>query len=111
MNNIQIFRANRGEGKTKWLFEMAADEHSKGKTLYYVGERGSMRGLINSWEANFHEKCPIIHIDEVQRFENPCCFLTDEMMFNLFHVNIWKRVIAGRDDPWYIAAEKEYFVN
>lgn len=109
--NIKIFRANRGEGKTKWLFEVAATEFTKGKTLYYVGEHASMKGLVNLWEANFHERCPIIHIEEVQRFENSCCFLTDEMMSNLFHINIWNRVIVGRDDPWYIAAEKEYFVN
>lgn len=109
--NMKIFRANRGEGKTKWLFERAADEYGKGKTLYYVGEKTSMKGLTNLWEANFHEMCPIIHIDAVVRFEDSCCFLTDEMMSNLFAVDMWKRVIVGRDDSWYIAAEKEYFVN
>ena len=38
MNNIKIFRANRGEGKTKWLFERAVEEISNGKHLYYVGK-------------------------------------------------------------------------
>jgi hypothetical protein len=109
--NIKIFRANRGEGKTKWLFEMAATEYGKGKTLYYVGEQKSMRALVDLWEANLHERCPIIYIEEVQRFEDSCCFLTDEMMSNLFYINLWQRIITGRDDPWYIAAEKEYFVN
>jgi hypothetical protein len=109
--NIKIFRANRGEGKTKWLFEMAATEYGKGKTLYYVGEQKSMRALVDLWEANFHGMCPIVNVDTVRKFEDSCCFLTDEMMSNLSAVDMWKRVIAGRDDPWYIAAEKEYFVN
>lgn len=109
--NIKIFRANRGEGKTKWLFERAADEYSKGKFLCYVGDRTTMKGFVGLWEANFHEKCPIVHIDDVDRFPDPCCFVTDGIVENLLVDNEWDRPTCIGDDIWYIAAEKEYFIN
>lgn len=109
--NIKIFRANRGEGKTKWLFERAVEEYNKGKDLYYVGNLTTMRGLTDMWEVNMHERCPIIPIKEVSVFAKPYCFITDDIFRCMHEVNHWLDYAEKNDGAWYITMNKEDFVN
>ena len=111
MNNIKIFRANRGEGKTKWLFERAIEEQLNGKHLYYVGSDRSMEALINMWEATFHEKCPMINWCNDSQIVEPCCIFTDEMFSNLFEMDLWINFMQEYGVTWYITADKAHFVN
>lgn len=111
MNNIKIFRANHGEGKTKWLFERAVEEHLNDKHLYYVGTERSKETLIGMWETTFHEKCPITDWSESSDIIRPCCILTDEMFANLYDMALWFNFMQRYDATWYITVDKEYFVN
>lgn len=111
MNNIKIFRANRGEGKTKWLFERAAEEQLNGKYLYYVGTEKTMKTLVEMWEATFHEKCPIVDWSESSDIIRPCCIFTDGLFDNLYDMSLWFNFMKRYDATWYITANKEYFVN
>jgi hypothetical protein len=111
MNNIKIFRANPGEGKTKWLFERAVEESLNGKHLYYVGTERSMEALTKMWEATFHEKCPIINWCESKGIVEPCCIFTDEMFENLRDMDLWLNFMQKYGATWYITVDKEYFVN
>lgn len=111
MNNIKIFRAGHGEGKTKWLFERAVEEHLNGKHLYYIGVDESMEALVKMWEVTFHEKCPITNWSESKDIIRPCCILTDEMFANLYDIAMWFNFMKRYDSTWYITADKEYFVN
>lgn len=111
MNNIKIFRANRGEGKTKWLFERAVEESLNGKHLYYIGTEKSMEALARMWEATFHEKCPITNWSESSDIIRPCCILTDEMFANLYDMTLWFNFMKRYDATWYITVDNEYFVN
>lgn len=109
--NIKIFRANRGEGKTKWLFERAIEERDNGKYLYYVGNEKTMKKLINMWEVTFHEKCPIVRADDVEYLAYPHSFFTDEMMSNMCDVNNWLSYAKQVYGEWYITMYNENFVN
>lgn len=111
MNNIKIFRANRGEGKTKWLFERAVEERDSGKHLYYIGIEKSIKTLARMWEATFHEKCPITNWSENSDIISPCCILTDGMFANLYDMALWFNFMKQYDATWYITVDKEYFVN
>lgn len=111
MNNIKIFRANHGEGKTKWLFERAVEESLNGKHLYYVGTERSMETLAGMWETTFHEKCPIINWCDDAKITKPCCILTDDMFGNLHDISLWFNFMKRYDATWYITADGEYFVN
>ena len=51
MNNIKIFRANRGEGKTKWLVERAKECAEAGYHLYYIGWIPSYKKVKMLYEA------------------------------------------------------------
>lgn len=111
MNNIKIFRANRGEGKTKWLFERAVEEKLNGKSLYYVGTEQSMDALVRMWEATFHEKCPMVNWCDDAKIVEPCCIFTDEMFENLLEMDLWLTFMQKYGVTWYITMDKEYFVN
>ena len=54
--NVQIFKANRGEGKTKWLVERAIEAKEAGYELIYVG--GDPSDVNNMWMMQMHEMCP-----------------------------------------------------
>ena len=93
MSNIKIFRANRGEGKTKWLADRikeCADSGldvyyigwaSAGRKLYYVGGELTFDGLKRVYESIYHERCPVKFGigDDVDR---DYCFFTDEFIDN-----------------------------
>ena len=111
MNNIKIFRANPGEGKTKWLFERAVEEKLNGKHLYYVGKEKSMDALAGMWEATFHEKCPMVNWCHESNIVEPCCIFTDDMLANLLDMDLWLTFMKKYGATWYITMDKECFVN
>ena len=112
MNNIKIFRARRGEGKTKWLVERAAEEYSQGFVPIYVGSGKDFNRVREFWLATIGASCPIQYIERCEyiSFEKSC-FLTDELFHNLFGVSFWSREILERGYKWYITMGKEDFVN
>ena len=111
MNNMKIFRANPGEGKTKWLFERAVEESLNGKSLYYVGTDRTMESLVKMWEATFHEKCPMINWCDDDKIVEPCCIFTDDMLANLLDMDLWLTFMKKYGATWYITVDKECFVN
>lgn len=115
MNNINIFRANRGEGKTKWLIERAIDEYENGKTLYYVGSPATYVSVKNLWEATMHSVCPIAPQEYIpKKVHEDCVFFTDELLLNV-NSYIWLSNMLSFSNytnlPWYITMDKEDFVN
>lgn len=109
---LRFFRARRGEGKSKWLFERALEAKNKGCRLLYVGTEKTMQGLINIWEAEMHEKCPI----ELASYDNvpnsaKYCLLTDELMLNISTVGFIYSLLSDKDGTWYITMDQEDFVD
>ena len=110
---IKIFRANRGEGKTKWLFERAAEAYAEGRELYYVGSDSSLYGLSNMWTVNMHSMCPIKKLDHrfMPDYTKKYCFLTDELVENMSSAGFWIHSVKSTNSMWYITMDKENFVN
>ena len=112
MSNIKIFRAHRGEGKTKWLVEKAAEVYSRGFTPVYIGLGRAFDIVRDVWLAVNRTICPIKHIDQCDHISfEKYCFFTDELLENLFDVSFWGRDILEHKSEWYIAMSKEDFVN
>lgn len=115
MSNIKIFRANRGEGKTKWLVEQAMNEYDAGKTCYYFGHRDNFESI---WESIRHEKCPIEcrqHFDgmppiQVRGIKEPC-FFVDELLLNPAISYIRQYSIMNPHAVFYITMDQADFVN
>lgn len=112
MNNIEIFRANRGEGKTKWLVEKADEVYSQGFVPIYVGSDRDFDQIRDLWRATIGTPCPIQYIEQCTRISfEKSCFFTDELLYNIFSVLFWSRDILERGYKWYITMDKEDFVN
>jgi hypothetical protein len=110
MSNIKIFRANRGEGKTKWLVERAKECAEEGRQLYYVGNLSTFDGVKSVYEATYCERCPIKYgnMEDVTR---DYCFFTDEFIDNTRYIVDLKPFIVENGCDWYITMSKEDFVN
>ena len=109
MSNIKIFRANRGEGKTKWLVEQAQIEYDNGKKCICFGKD---EHFANIWASIRHEACPVefrSHFYGISLDSDTCIFI-DEFFSN----NELRDVAAAMDvgnATWYITMNKEDFVN
>ena len=110
MSNIKIFRANRGEGKTKWLVDRAKECADAGERLYYVGHKTTFEYIKRVYEATYNELCPIMCDDGVS-FSPYDTFFTDEMIDNMLVVSEYKSYIIDHGCDWYITMSKEDFVN
>ncbi len=112
MNNVKIFRAKRGEGKTKWLVERAFEEYTQGFTPIYMGLNRDFDMVRDVWMATIGTVCPIKHIDQCQHISfQESCFLTDGLIESAFYVSFWSKDILARGCEWYITMSKEDFVN
>lgn len=114
MIDIKIFRANRGEGKTKWLFERAVEARDAGCELWYIGGEKTMITLSEMWRANMHEPCPIKDTKGgygPQDKDSKHCFLTDEFVANMYVAGFWSNIVKQFDGTWFITMNKEDFVN
>jgi hypothetical protein len=112
--DIKIFRANHGEGKTKWLFERAVEAYDAGYELYYVGTMKSMDGVIQRWMTELQSACPIR--DVFQRWlplvhQQKYCFLTDGVFPNAGYIGDIREHLSQFDGVWYMTMDKENFVN
>lgn len=113
MINWKIFRAGRGEGKTKWLLDRAVEAHNDGCELYYVGNSKTMFNLVEMWMAETRTLCPIKHIDNEWHsgFSEKMCFFTDGLIENLYAVDVWREKADNNGVTWYATMNKEDFVN
>lgn len=112
MRNVEIFRAGRGQGKTKWLVNKAIEAYESGMTPLYIGSQQSFERVQRLWRFETNTACPMRHIETYQPSETEsCCALTDEMFMNMREVAAWQKVIFGKDIPWYITMDLEDFVN
>lgn len=109
MSNIKIFRANRGEGKTKWLVERIRECANAGRKLYYVGNTTSFESVKLLYEATYYEKCPLDNGDTYVTTD--WCFFTDDLVVNVRNVADFKQFIIENRCDWYITMGKEDFVN
>ena len=110
MNNIKIFRANRGEGKTKWLAERIKECADAGFNCYYVGGDMSFRSVKEVYEAIFYERCPLKRSEE-SHSTTKNCFFTDGYFDDLLAIRMQQIGVHSYRDPWYITMSKEDFVN
>jgi len=113
--NVKIFRANRGEGKTKWLVNRAIEAKEAGYELVYIGSDKFKNHFDNRWMAEMHEMCPVKSAASILQY-NPddsvkYCFLTDELMHNFTCVHPWKSALSNTNNIWYITMDAENFVN
>lgn len=112
MNNIKIFRANRGEGKTKWLMDKVDEACSLGLEPIYLGSNIKFNRFRDGWMATRGTVCPVKHIDQYECVSfDKSCFFTDELIESIFDVFLWKREIIEQNCPWFITMSKEDFVN
>lgn len=113
MIDWKIFRAGRGEGKTKWLLNQAIYAHNDGCELYYVGSQQTMFDLVEMWMAETHTVCPIKNIETGWHsyFGDKMCFLTDDLIANAMYVGDWHKAAEQHQATWYATIDKEDFVN
>lgn len=112
MRNVEIFRATRGGGKTKWLVGKAIAAYENGVTPVYVGSQQSFERVQRLWRFETGTVCPLRHIATYSPGESEeCCALTDELFANLREVSDWQNVIFGKDIPWYITMDSEDFAD
>lgn len=113
MIDWKIFRAGRGEGKTRWLLNRAIDAHNDSCELYYVGSQQTMFNLVEMWMAETHTVCPIKNIETGWRsyFGDKMCFLTDDLIANAMYVGDWHKAAEQHQATWYATIDKEDFVN
>jgi hypothetical protein len=108
--NIKIFRANRGEGKTKWLVDKINECTNNGKTVCYVGGQTTFNSVKRVYEATYNELCPLKYDEDVTK--TSCnAFFTDELIDNMMTVVKYKSYIIEHGYDWYITMSKEDFVN
>ena len=109
MSNIKIFRANRGEGKTKWLIDRINESNG---TLYYVGGRTAFENVKRLYEAVYNQVCPLslASWNDILMTNNNC-FFTDELIDNMITASNYKSYIIESGSPWYITMSKEDFMN
>ena len=113
--NVKIFKANRGEGKTKWLVDRAIEAKEAGYELVYIGRNHSKDMFANRWMAEMHELCPVKSAASICQYgiDNSIkyCFLTDELMHDFECVHPWKSALSDPKNVWYITMDAENFVN
>ena len=110
MSNIKIFRANRGEGKTKWLAERIKECSETGGNLYYVGGQTIFESVKMVYEIMYNEWCPLKYEEVFYPTSDDSCF-TDELIDNLYTVVKHKSSIIESGCNWYITMSKEDFVD
>ena len=110
MRNVKIFRANHGEGKTRWLVECIKECADKGFSCHYIGWKPSFNQVKSLYEAVYHEICPLKHGESYQATSNSC-FFTDGYFDNRVPVFSNQLYIFENQCPWYITMDKEDFVN
>lgn len=113
MIKFKVFRANRGEGKTKWLVNSAIELSKEDCDIYYVGDPKKMIHFEAMWMMETGTVCPVKHITELYIVpqERLCYFITDDFVENIdFVVSRWNEM-KTRDAVWYITMGKEDFVN
>lgn len=110
MNNIKIFRANRGEGKTKWLAARIKECTMGNNRLYYVGSQSSFDSVKRVYESMYNKICPIERGDSALLTPNDV-FFTDELIDNAIIVARYKPYIVENGCDWYITMSKEDFVD
>lgn len=110
MSNINIFRANRGEGKTKWLADKVKECADSGLDVYYIGWDETFKHVKRVYEAMYSEKCPLKYHVHVEMNENTC-FFTDELFANMAAVLPYKPHIVECGYKWFVTMSKEDFVN
>lgn len=113
MIDWKIFRAGRGEGKTKWLLDRAIDADINDGELYYVGSKKTMFQLVEMWMAQEHTLCPIKHIENVHHYDllDKVYFFTDGLIENIDDVSSVCDTARAKGVTWYVTMNKEDFVN
>lgn len=109
---MKIFRANRGEGKTKWLVDRAIEAYDRGKTLLYAGCEQSQKHFEEVWMATTNTRCPIRNIEFYATSDHrQFCVFTDNVLEELWSVYRWYNFVDGRGYEWYVTMDQECFVN
>lgn len=102
-----IYKAKRGEGKTKWLASKALDSMSNGREVYYLG---SAKGFMP-----FMEACKAVGVNKVSPYTNTCRtpnfdVFTDELIDELQMIRRDALPNIARDaSNWYITMSEEDF--
>lgn len=113
--NIKIFRANRGEGKTKWLVNQAIEAAEAGYELVYIGGDVARMNFANMWRSEMHNPFPAKSVYEAMLDDKPSehkyCLLTDDLIENIVGVTSWAHNLSGNEHMWCITMGAEDFVN
>ena len=109
MLNKHIFKANRGEGKTKWLVARALDAEEKSLEVLYLGSAASYESFCHIYEGLTHHKCKVKRVDKAETLDNHLnyCLLTDEMMSQIYYIPYMNSNMIEGD--WYITISSEDF--
>lgn len=104
-----IFKANRGEGKTRWLVDKALDAIDNNIEPIYVGSREGYDNFCRFYEGFTNHKCKVNY----HHAENPLypnishCLLTDELMYEIHCIPYIGPSCQG---DWYITMSSEDFI-
>lgn len=108
MLNKHIFKANRGEGKTRWLVDRALEAEDAGLKVIYLGSFDRYDHFRRLYESISHHNCSIIRvgkpgviIDNSDQF-----YITDEFMEEFDKLPDIQRITTGN---WFITMSAEDF--
>ena len=103
-----IFKANRGEGKTKWLVERALEAEDSGLTTIYIGSVTGYNIFSQVYEGLTHHKCKVeYHHGDCPLYPSIShCLFTDELMHEIHHLPFIGPACSG---DWYITMSAEDF--
>jgi hypothetical protein len=110
---MKIFRAARGQGKTKWLVERIIEHEAEGKEMYYIGSVPSYERVVCLYQSTMHKRCPLINMTDKTPHWNAAdeYFFTDNLMDNLRAVASFAPIIREYSCTWYVTMDKEDFVD
>ena len=110
MLNKHVFKANRGEGKTKWLVDRAIEYYDHATYHYYLGSKSSYDNFCAQYEAEMHKKCPIQYwpSNEIMYPVGYMILYSDELLeaFNYFPV-----ISNAIEGEWFMTISGENFIS
>ena len=103
-----IFKANRGEGKTRWLVDRAIEYQDDTMHQYYLGSITGYNNFCAQYEAQMHKKCPIQHwaSSNIMYTTGYLICYSDDLLDSFKHFPIMSNAIEG---DWFITMSAEDF--
>lgn len=80
MSKITYCVKPRGEGKTRWLVEQAANEHENERNIWYAGTSESYEHFCETYLSLIGKVCPVLFLEMAEEIERDDVVVIDNGM-------------------------------